>query len=49
LLLVDTEDGVRLMAHGEQGLLIGDSVQATFREFSGSLIPHFLKVSSSYE
>lgn len=49
LILVDTDEGVRLMAHGEPGLLIGDSVQALFREFGDSLIPHFSKVSSSHE
>jgi uncharacterized protein len=44
LVLVDLADGVRIMAHGAAGLAIGDAVTATFRDFGGRLVPHFIPV-----
>lgn len=43
LLIVDVDEGFRLMAHGEQSLAIGDRVQAHFVEFAGRIIPRFEK------
>ncbi len=47
LVLVDAQEGFRLMAHGDAGLTIGDAVQVEFRRFAGSLIPHFRSSVSS--
>ena len=44
ILLVDTSEGFRMMAHGDNGLAIGDKVVAGFRQFAGRLVPHFAKV-----
>lgn len=44
LLLVDTAEGFRMMAHGEKDLAIGDRVAAKFTEFAGRLVPFFEKV-----
>lgn len=43
ILLVDCDEGFRVMAHGETGLAIGDSVTASFRLFAGKLVPFFTK------
>jgi uncharacterized OB-fold protein len=39
--LVETDEGFRVMAHGKQGLCIGDRVQAKFVELAGRLLPFF--------
>lgn len=43
ILLVDTAEGFRMMAHGDGDLAIGDSVTAQYRQFAGRLIPYFTK------
>ncbi|MGX4805412.1 Zn-ribbon domain-containing OB-fold protein [Bradyrhizobium guangdongense] len=43
ILLVDCAEGFRMMAHGENGLSIGDAVTASFRPFAGKLVPYFTK------
>jgi uncharacterized OB-fold protein len=44
IVLVDTAEGFRMMAHGEAKLAIGDRVSARFAEFTGRLVPYFEKV-----
>ena len=44
IVLVDTEEGFRMMAHGANDLRIGDSVSARFAQFAGRLVPYFEKV-----
>jgi len=44
IVLVDAEEGFRMMAHGENSLLIGDRVSARFASFAGRLVPYFEKV-----
>ena len=44
ILLVDTSEGFRLMAHGDNDLAIGDKVTARFQQFAGRLVPYFVKV-----
>ena len=41
ILIVDAQEGFRLMAHGELDLSIGDAVAARFQKFGLLLIPHF--------
>lgn len=44
MLLVDMDEGFRMMAHGDRGLVIGDKVVAHFKPFAnGVLAPHFVK------
>ena len=43
ILLVDAEEGFRLMAHGNPDLQIGDKVRARFRDLAGKKIPYFEK------
>jgi uncharacterized OB-fold protein len=43
ILLVDTSEGFRMMAHGDNDLAIGDKVAARFKEFAGRLVPYFEK------
>jgi uncharacterized protein len=43
IVLVDTEEGFRMMAHGANDLRIGDSVTARFAQFAGRLVPYFEK------
>ena len=44
IVLVDTAEGFRMMAHGDNDLAIGDKVTARFKQFAGRLIPYFEKV-----
>ena len=44
IVLVDTEEGFRMMAHGDNDLAIGDKVSARFTQFAGRLVPYFGKV-----
>jgi uncharacterized protein len=46
IILVDTSEGFRMMAHGDNDLAIGDKVAAQFRKFAGHLIPYFEKAKS---
>jgi uncharacterized OB-fold protein len=43
IVLVDTAEGFRMMAHGENDLAIGDKVTARFERFTGRLVPYFAK------
>ena len=43
IVMVDTDEGFRMMAHGDPLLAIGDRVRARFIEFGGRLIPRFGK------
>ena len=44
ILLVDCAEGFRMMAHGDNALVIGDKVVAGYRQFAGRLVPYFEKV-----
>ena len=46
IVLVDTTEGFRMMAHGDNDLVIGDQVAARFAPFAGRLVPYFTKVKS---
>jgi uncharacterized OB-fold protein len=46
IVLVDTAEGFRMMAHGDNDLAIGDKVTARFAPFAGRLVPYFEKVES---
>jgi uncharacterized OB-fold protein len=46
VVLVDTDEGFRMMAHGDNDLAIGDRVTVTFRPFAGHLVPHFERSKS---
>jgi uncharacterized protein len=43
IVLVDTEEGFRMMAHGDNDLAIGDKVTARYQPFAGRLVPYFAK------
>ncbi len=43
IVMVDADEGFRMMAHGDPSLAIGDRVRARFIEFGGRLIPRFSK------
>jgi uncharacterized OB-fold protein len=43
IVLVDTTEGFRMMAHGDNDLAIGDQVSARFAQFAGRLVPYFEK------
>ena len=43
IVLVDTVEGFRMMAHGDNDLSIGDKVTARFAPFAGRLVPYFEK------
>jgi uncharacterized OB-fold protein len=45
IVLIDTEEGFRMMAHGATSLNIGDAVTARYATFIGRLIPYFEKVT----
>lgn len=44
IVLVDADEGFRLMAHGDAGLQIGDRVRARFAQLAGKKIPYFERV-----
>ena len=46
IVLVDTSEGFRMMAHGDNDLSIGDKVTARFALFAGRLVPYFEKAKS---
>jgi uncharacterized protein len=46
IVLVDTAEGFRMMAHGDHDLAIGDRVTAQFVRFAGRLVPHFARTTS---
>jgi uncharacterized OB-fold protein len=41
IVLVDTAEGFRMMAHGDNDLAIGDNVTAKFTKFTNRLVPYF--------
>jgi uncharacterized OB-fold protein len=41
IVLVDTAEGFRMMAHGDNDLAIGDRVTVRFVPFAGRLVPYF--------
>ena len=41
IVLVDAAEGFRMMAHGDNDLVIGDKVRAKFTQFAGRLVPYF--------
>ena len=41
IVLVDTAEGFRMMAHGDNDLTIGDKVTARYQPFAGRLVPFF--------
>ena len=43
IILVDAAEGFRMMAHGDNDLVIGDRVRARFQPFAGHLVPYFEK------
>ena len=43
IVLVDAEEGFRLMAHGDADLQIGDRVRARFAQLASRKIPYFDK------
>ena len=45
IVLIDTAEGFRMMAHGANDLVIGDKVKADYRQFTGHLVPFFEKSS----
>ena len=46
IVLVDADEGFRLMAHGADGLAIGDRVTAKFSRFVDRLVPYFERTTS---
>jgi uncharacterized OB-fold protein len=46
IVLVDADEGFRLMAHGADDLVIGDKVRATFASFVDRLVPFFERTTS---
>ena len=44
IVLVDTDEGFRLMAHGDKSLRIGDRVRARFVTLAGRLMPYFERI-----
>lgn len=46
IVLVDTDEGFRMMAHGDSNLVIGDRVTARYAEFTGHLVPYFERTAS---
>ncbi len=46
IVMVDADEGFRMMAHGDPSLAIGDRVRARFIDFGGRLIPWFGKPES---
>jgi uncharacterized OB-fold protein len=46
ILLVDTVEGFRMMAHGDADLAIGDRVSARFALFAGRLVPYFARTKA---
>lgn len=43
IILVDTAEGFRMMAHGERDLAIGDPVSVRFERFTDRIVPFFHK------
>jgi uncharacterized OB-fold protein len=41
IVLVDAEEGFRMMAQGDKSLAVGDPVTASFEPFAGRIVPCF--------
>lgn len=46
IVIVEADEGFRLMAHGVEGLAIGDRVEARFEPFGALLIPLFDRLAT---
>jgi uncharacterized protein len=46
IVLVDTAEGFRMMAHGDNDLSVGDKVTARFARFAGRLVPYFARTKA---
>jgi uncharacterized OB-fold protein len=46
IVLVDTSEGFRLMADGDNDLTIGDKVIARYQPFAGRLVPYFQRIKA---
>ena len=46
IVLIDADEGFRLMAHGNPSLKIGDRARCRFMTLAGKLIPYFEKVAA---
>jgi uncharacterized OB-fold protein len=46
IVLIDTAEGFRMMAHGDNDLKIGDRVAARYRRFTDRLVPYFTRTPS---
>jgi uncharacterized protein len=46
IVLIDADEGFRMMAHGDPSLKIGDRVRCRFITLAGKLIPYFEKVEA---
>lgn len=44
IVLIDTAEGFRMMAHGDNDLAIGDEVTARYQPFAGKLVPYFTRL-----
>ena len=44
IVLIDADEGFRMMAHGDRDLVIGDVVQVRFERFTDRIVPYFSKV-----
>jgi uncharacterized OB-fold protein len=45
IVMIDMDEGFRIMAHGDPSVAIGDRVRARFVDFGGKVVPHFEKES----
>jgi hypothetical protein len=41
IVLIDAEEGFRMMAQGDKSLAMGDRVAAGFEPFAGRIVPYF--------
>jgi uncharacterized OB-fold protein len=46
VVLIDMDEGFRMMAHGDPSLEIGDRVRARFVDFGGKIVPCFERIPS---
>ena len=46
IVLVDTSEGFRMMAHGDNDLAVGDKVIARYQSFAGRLVPYFARIKT---
>jgi uncharacterized protein len=46
IVLVDAQEGFRLMAHGDPSLQLGERVRCGFKTLGGKLIPYFERIDA---